>query len=524
MKNSITNRANMGLAIRLVFRAPIVAALAITSIPACQHSLGNANAERSMRAPSPMSVRVVHSATPAPSVVVTCPKPAWSAFLETRPEGGVGSVLVSSLGTPISATPGQPPHHKLSAGPALVIEGPRSASPDYYRVLGADGISGWAQVASPLVGASVAFESADVELADQIVEPMQQVPENLQTAAVGAKFAAVVGASDSARMEETWQLGAGTWLDTTTVPWLRVKSSSAAGWLPPSVTRVVWQVEEASQCNPFAGLAGLVRSAFLTRASQALRAWLPHTGATVRHVLEDLTVSWPAESNCEPGAALFPNTGKPPIMVMFDCDRGQTQVFSVSGSTSKSFYTMSDEKRAHLSRFELANLTGDAAPELILELGLRTSDDYESALLVLPVESAQPRELGVFSLGELSNDVDSNWLVTAKGREIGIARTSHTGLQVSRVTAVADGLREGPGYAALFASFSSPQAAQRDALSDPRRMAFPLNTKPPQRWATGSVFAAQSEACEALQQAGVSAAVRRLLANRPCLGKASTGK
>ena len=404
------------------------------------------------------------------------------------------------------------------------MEGPRGAAPGYYRLLGADGSSGWARLTSPLVNGGVAFENANVELADQIVEPMQQLPDNLQIVSAGAAFATIVGASGTGKMEETWQLGAATWLDTTTVPWLRVKSSAAAGWLAPSATRVVWQVEDASLCNPFAGLAGLVRGAFLTRARQALRAWLPPTGATVRHVLEDRSEAWAAGASCELGAALFPEPGQPLRLVVFDCDRGQTQLFSVSSSTSKSFYTISDEKRARLFRFEFADLTGDESPELILELGLRSSDDYESALLVLPVAAAQPKELAVFGLGQLSDDVDANWLVSAKAREIGITRTSARGLEVSRVSASADGLRDTPGYAAVFGSYPSVLAAQREALSDARRMVFPLTAKRPQRWASGSVFSSQREACEALAQAGVSAQVRRLAANRMCANKGSTSK
>ena len=390
---------------------------------------------------------------------------------------------------------------------------------DGYRLLGADGTVGWTTSTAPAIASGVAFDTPEVEVSSAVFKP-DSASAGVKTSAIGADFASIVGASRGPVEEEMWQLGAGSWLDDVAVPWLQVKSVATSGWLYPSSTNVVWNVTEAERCNPYAGLHGLVRAPFLTRAKRELLSLLPHAGTALSPVLADSDSPWKApKAGCSVEAAIFLEESQPPTLVVFNCEN--TQVFSYSALGKRTNFLLSYD-RAHLARFQLADVQGDAEPELLLEVGMKSGHDYVTTLVMLP---SQPGEklLGAFALNGLAAETRANWAVDVKAREVSLVRTTKQAIDVKRVRALSAGsspgdwaLVEEEAYLAVLGQPKALVAAERDALAHTHGLVVPLPSKAKPSFAVGEVFSTQAIACGALDAPTVSAGVRALSANRAC--------
>ena len=89
-----------------------------------------------------------------------CPKQSWADSLRSVASSGVGSVLLGTLGLPLSEEAGRAPNKRLKGAPALVVEKGAAG----YRLIGSDGTMGWASVSGPFVAAGVTFEDPNAEL------------------------------------------------------------------------------------------------------------------------------------------------------------------------------------------------------------------------------------------------------------------------------------------------------------------------------------------------------------------------
>ena len=460
-----------------------------------------------------------------------CPKPVWADGLRLQPSGVVGSVLLGALGLSVSDEAGKAPNKRLNGAPAVVVEQAAAG----YRLIGADGTIGWASSPSgSFVAAGVTFEDPNTELFSVLFTPPSASPPDLETTAVGAGFATIIGASPRAVAESMWQLGAGVWNQSVTLPWLRVKSSNVTGWLPPSTTSVVWQVAETQRCNPFANLHGLVRGSRLARAKRALAEWAPKAGAVLQPLATPGAPPLQITAPCAADAAIFSRESEPPTLVQFNC--GGSPVFAYSNVGERAYFALNDD-RTDIGRYAFVDVFGDAKPELVLELGLSWSHDYVTTLLILP-SKANAKALGLFPLSGLEADTDASWSLSTTAREVNVSRTSGRKIQAIRLvdrntaklaphTANASdeepqstqhSFVEQPGFLALFSQHKTLSDAERQALGDPGAMVLSLSTKSPESYATGNVFASQTEACTALAAHRTTPAVRALAANRPCQG------
>lgn len=397
-----------------------------------------------------------------------------------------GSGMTAVLGAPLSAAPGQRPHARIGGSPAVVVEETRVGQRRFCRVVGADGSLGWTECRPERVPARVVFAESKVDLADRV--PATGATEAPSYRTVTAPFGVIVGASGEPHPEQVADLGASDSLGSTWLPWLKVRAGRDEGWLAPSDTRVAWPTNEAPE-RAYQLLHGLVRHWFLTDAQPHWLAKAPAAGAPVFSLPDEKAAPWPEEASCSRAdAAFFPVEGEEPSVVAFACqhpDFGKTQILTlVASDGGKAHYVIDPERQVHVTRVTLADVGGDAAPEVLIEIGLRSSHAFDRALLVAAREPT-PTSIGLVSLSQ--DEAVTTWGLDRKTRAIVVARTTAAAsLEARRIARVGDALSDSAAHLAVSKRFATLEQARQATFDDPDALVVALDY-PVKAWGVASL-------------------------------------
>lgn len=311
------------------------------------------------------------------------------------------------------------------------------------------------------------------------------------------------------------QLGSGGYLDSDWLPWLRVRTGGLEGWLAPSKTELVWWPAGERTCTLYSDFEGIVRQAFLANAKQDLATHAPKSGDSVRVVARDSDERWPLGAACAASEAVFaPNNGGPRA-ILFECTQptqSKIQVLALIEGASHGYFVVDEERRTRIARYRAADVAGDPEPELLIQLGLQSSHEYQSALFVASLHPT-PRELAVLPLD--GDDVVGTWAVDEPARSITLARASQGGVVVQRTEPRGPALVERPAYLAIATMHSDLLEAERDVFATQGAQLIPLEY-PVKSWASGGIFETQAAACQSLDQRIVSPQARATKQDRIC--------
>jgi uncharacterized protein YaiE (UPF0345 family) len=400
--------------------------------------------------------------------------------------GVVGSLLDLPPGTLLSEAPDNRPDQATTGSPVLVLSVGRAGRKSWFRVLAADGTSGWTHVGSPdpvPVRVAVSGSVSDISPDNPSAAEPKELSGELR----------VTGASDKSAAASLNQMMLPADRNWYVTPWLRLSAASGFGWSAPSEVEFRWAKTLQAR--------GMVRPPF-TAQYAGLSSLQPRQGDRVLRVDE-------AGENAEPGivsrgeswprvhAIFFADTK--PQAILFANDSTRVLRLSVNGQGE---FLVFHQYLPELDRVECRG-AADANRVCVAQVTAPNGDGYVSGLWMVDVSAQGTVRARYIQLeagsGEPSEHVAANWWWDANNGILGIVSagkqgnnsilyyySGERGFATEGKTAVGVFLPSRPTYREARAESITVTKNTLDV--------FPILESHRLQWAPGHLFASRVEA------------------------------